>query len=197
MNSQVKNAMQVGDGARPALPPPAWPYVNDFLDCRWLPNAPPFQEQAIWIEAQALAPDAAADGKPRKSSKPTASAARPLHLYYRLTPILYAKLIAAVERLEAKTLSQPGGDIASVRAAVDLLLSLGNWLVHDSGAYVAHDLAAARRAVAAGSVAAPKPPASREEIEMLNRATAIDAGRSAIDYAKKWRESWGRVEDGD
>lgn len=139
--------MPTDDGARQTgrtiLVPARWPYVNDFLDCRWLPNAPPFQEPALWIES------------------PIESQA--LAVYYRLTPIVHAKLAVAVERLEAKS-----GDV-NVREAVGLLLDLGTWLVHESGEYVARDIAAARRAVAAGNVAIPKPLATREQIEVLAR----------------------------
>lgn len=117
-----------------------WPYVSDRLDIRWLPigNAP-----AVWLSPPRV-PVGDLPLHQRRHYKPPAPS-----IFYRLTPIVYAKLVVALDRLIAAK-----GQNADVREAAASLVKLGDWLVEASGQYTAQDMAAARRMISEG-----KPPA--------------------------------------
>jgi hypothetical protein len=178
--------------------PATWPYVNDFLDVRQVVNAPGFSAPTIWLSKggppsrrAAGPPSRAVHPRGRGQSRGPAVRAPQLEVYYRLTVSLLARLTVAVNRLaERKGVTDPGVERSRVILA-DLrtfLVTCSDIPVTDRGIDYAITLAASDQLPPL-----ELPLATRDEVQGIEAAGRLTAGSGV----SKWRESWGRADEGE
>lgn len=178
--------------------PSHWPYVSLRLDVRQFPNQTPYRESTMWVSR------CTTDGAGRRTRNQS-------ELYYRLSAVVYGRLLLAVENLLRPSKRRDGVTgmdivvhpsetaIASAKEAMKIMAPLYDFIAHEyASLWIANGgtateaweaLAQDIREAHDGGTELPKPLASEREIRQLERLEDDDDKSLG---QRQWLQSWGR-----